>query len=62
MENEKKRIIFSGMQPTGALHIGNWAGSLKNWLTLQDENLGALLKSAMKLMEQSGAATPEKAK
>ncbi len=28
--------IVSGAQPTGELHIGNWAGSLRNWITLQD--------------------------
>lgn len=26
--------IFSGMQPTGTLHIGNWIGALKNWIEL----------------------------
>ncbi len=29
-------IVVSGAQPTGELHIGNWAGSLRNWLSLQD--------------------------
>ncbi|MFA5854585.1 MAG: tryptophan--tRNA ligase [Patescibacteria group bacterium] len=29
-------IVVSGAQPTGELHIGNWAGSLRNWVTLQD--------------------------
>jgi tryptophanyl-tRNA synthetase len=28
--------IFSGMQPTGALHVGNWLGALKNWVDLLD--------------------------
>ena len=28
--------MFSGTQPTGALHIGNWLGALKNWVTLLD--------------------------
>jgi tryptophanyl-tRNA synthetase len=26
--------ILSGTQPTGALHVGNWLGALKNWVTL----------------------------
>jgi tryptophanyl-tRNA synthetase len=26
--------IFSGMQPTGELHIGNYLGALRNWVTL----------------------------
>ncbi|HLY55224.1 MAG TPA: tryptophan--tRNA ligase [Stellaceae bacterium] len=29
--------IFSGMQPTGGLHLGNYLGALKNWVRLQDE-------------------------
>ena len=29
--------IFSGIQPSGRLHIGNYLGAIKNWLTLQDE-------------------------
>jgi len=29
--------IFSGIQPTGTLHIGNYFGALRNWATLQHE-------------------------
>lgn len=32
-----KKIIFSGIQPSGNLTIGNYAGSLKNWVSLQNE-------------------------
>jgi tryptophanyl-tRNA synthetase len=32
-----KRRIFSGAQPTGRLHIGNYLGALKNWVRLQDD-------------------------
>ncbi|MEO6655896.1 MAG: tryptophan--tRNA ligase [Pyrinomonadaceae bacterium] len=32
-----KKRIFSGAQPTGELHIGNYLGALKNWVALQDE-------------------------
>ena len=28
--------IFSGIQPTGDLHIGNWLGAVRNWVALQD--------------------------
>jgi tryptophanyl-tRNA synthetase len=28
--------ILSGMQPTGLLHLGNYEGALKNWVSLQD--------------------------
>jgi len=32
-----KKRIFSGAQPTGQLHIGNYLGALKNWVSLQNE-------------------------
>lgn len=32
-----KKRIFSGAQPTGELHIGNYLGALKNWVTLQEQ-------------------------
>jgi tryptophanyl-tRNA synthetase len=31
------RRIFSGIQPSGNLHIGNYLGAIKNWVKLQDE-------------------------
>ena len=30
------RRVFSGIQPTGVLHIGNYLGAVKNWVALQD--------------------------
>jgi tryptophanyl-tRNA synthetase len=29
--------IFSGMQPTNQLHLGNYLGALKNWVALQEK-------------------------
>ncbi|MDP6786423.1 MAG: tryptophan--tRNA ligase [Rhodospirillales bacterium] len=29
--------IFSGVQPTGNLHLGNYLGAIRNWARLQDE-------------------------
>jgi tryptophanyl-tRNA synthetase len=38
MENtEAKKRIFSGVQPSGNLTIGNYLGAIKNWTTLQDD-------------------------
>lgn len=34
---DNKRILFSGMQATGNLTLGNYLGALKNWLTLSDK-------------------------
>jgi tryptophanyl-tRNA synthetase len=33
---EKKRV-FSGIQPTGNIHIGNYLGAVKNWVAAQDQ-------------------------
>ena len=32
-----KKVLFSGMQATGNLTLGNYMGALKNWVTLCDE-------------------------
>lgn len=32
----KKPVIFSGIQPTGNLHVGNYLGAVKNWVELQN--------------------------
>ena len=29
--------VFSGMQPSGGLHIGNLLGALQNWIELQNQ-------------------------
>lgn len=36
MEN-KKKISFSGIQPSGVIHIGNYLGAIKQWVKMQDE-------------------------
>jgi len=37
MTDKKRKIIFSAMQVTGKLHLGNYEGALRNWVRLQDE-------------------------
>lgn len=34
----EKKIILSGMRPTGDLHIGHFEGVLRNWVELQEDN------------------------
>jgi len=36
MSDAHKNLVFSGMQPTNTLHLGNYLGALKNWVKLQD--------------------------
>jgi tryptophanyl-tRNA synthetase len=33
-----KKIIFSGIQPTGVPHLGNYLGALQQWVELQEES------------------------
>ncbi len=33
---ETKPKVFSGLQPTGNVHLGNYLGALRNWVKLQD--------------------------
>jgi tryptophanyl-tRNA synthetase len=35
--NGVKPILFSGIQPTGDIHIGNYLGALRNWVALQSK-------------------------
>ncbi len=37
MSKTSKRTIFSGVQPSGTLHIGNYLGAISNWVKMQDE-------------------------
>jgi tryptophanyl-tRNA synthetase len=34
---ERKKVIFSAIQPSGTITLGNYLGALKNWISLQDE-------------------------
>ncbi len=34
---EKKKRIFSAIQPSGQMTLGNYLGAIRNWVTLQDE-------------------------
>ncbi len=36
MENEKK-VLLSGIQPSGDLHLGNYLGAIRNWAQLSDQ-------------------------
>ena len=38
MENttEKKQIVFSAIQPSGSITLGNYLGAVKNWVRMQE--------------------------
>ncbi|KAK1768639.1 Tryptophanyl-tRNA synthetase [Phialemonium atrogriseum] len=35
--NSSNRVVFSGIQPTGVPHLGNYLGALQQWKRMQDE-------------------------
>jgi len=35
--NDKTKRVFSGIQPSGDIHIGNYLGAVKKWIELTDE-------------------------
>ena len=37
MGEENKKVILSGIQPSGRLHIGHLTGAIKNWVALQND-------------------------
>jgi tryptophanyl-tRNA synthetase len=37
MSGQHGSLVFSGMQPTGNLHLGNYLGAIRNWLKLQEQ-------------------------
>lgn len=34
---DKKQVVFSGVQPTGKITLGNYLGAIKNWRPLQEQ-------------------------
>lgn len=38
MGNISHKIVFSGVQPSGVIHIGNYLGALQQWVNLQQDN------------------------
>ena len=36
-QSSDKGVVFSGMRPTGLLHLGNYMGALQNWVALQQD-------------------------
>lgn len=37
MSDAHKSLVFSGMQPTNTLHLGNYLGALRNWVKMQEQ-------------------------
>nr|XP_054753416.1 tryptophan--tRNA ligase, mitochondrial-like [Lytechinus pictus]XP_054753422.1 tryptophan--tRNA ligase, mitochondrial-like [Lytechinus pictus] len=49
MNMTKEKRIFSGIQPTGVPHIGNYLGAIQNWIQLQEEENTEMILSIVDL-------------
>ena len=54
-----KKRIFSGMQPTNRLTLGNYLGALRNWVKLQDEPDTECIYCVVDLHANTTGYTPE---
>lgn len=54
-----KRRIFSGMQPTNRLTLGNYLGALRNWVKLQDEQDTECIYCVVDLHANTTGYSPE---
>ena len=36
-KSERRKRVLSGVQPTGSIHLGNYFGAIKNWVSMQEE-------------------------
>ena len=52
----KKKIIFSGVAPSGNIHIGNYLGAIKQWVELQ--NAGEY-KNIFCVVDEHALTTPQ---
>lgn len=53
----EKKTIFSGVQPSGALTLGNYLGAIRNWVDVQDEYDGIFC-----VVDQHAITVPQEAK
>ncbi|MGH1504470.1 MAG: tryptophan--tRNA ligase [Acidimicrobiales bacterium] len=38
MSSSDRPRVFSGIQPSGAIHLGNYLGAVRNWVAMQDDH------------------------
>ena len=53
---KKRKFIFSGIQPTGILHLGNYIGAVKQWVDLQEEGHDVMVS----IVDQHAITKPQR--
>jgi len=49
----KTRRILSGVQPTGALHLGNYLGAIRQWVDFQDTECEPKIEDGVKIVTEN---------
>lgn len=59
--SQNKKVVFSGIQPTGSIHIGNYFGAIKSWVDNQNrfENIFCVVNSHAITIKQNPATLYE---
>lgn len=61
-EKEKRRnVVFSGIQPTGIPHLGNYLGALRQWKRLQDQAEGTDDRLLFSVVDLHAITMPQEA-
>ncbi|KAJ4391326.1 Tryptophan--tRNA ligase, mitochondrial [Gnomoniopsis smithogilvyi] len=55
------KVIFSGIQPTGVPHLGNYLGALKSWVALQNDAVAADTKLLYSVVDLHAITVPQQA-
>lgn len=55
----RPRVVFSGIQPTGVPHLGNYVGALRQWVNLQREEK-ASTKLIYSIVDLHAITVPQK--
>src|SRR6202035_5799143 len=61
MQSASRPRVFSGIQPSGGLHIGNYLGAIRNWVRDQDkyDNIFCIVDLHAITLPQEAAALRE---
>lgn len=50
--------VFSGIRPSGKLHLGNYLGAIKNWIELQNKAISENGQAIFSVVDLHGITTP----
>ncbi len=58
---QNRQLVFSGIQPTGIPHLGNYLGALRPWVKLQNEGTSKLKRCVFCVVDLHALTVPQNA-